>query len=68
MFERIRAFRQALHAIEQLTPEQQAELHTAAQQGASPFIDLLTKLITDPAVLANVLNFVTALIAIFKKP
>jgi hypothetical protein len=75
--------RQALQAIENLTPEQHDQFiaavngmtpqdtaalaNASATGGSHPILDMLTGFITDPTQLAAVVKFIMAIIALIPK-
>lgn len=67
MFHRLRELRDALHAVEQLPPEDKQKLSEAAKQGDTPFLDMLKQLFANAGpILDLVVKYLPAILALFK--
>lgn len=65
---RLREMREALHAVESLSPEDKKKLHEAAAQGEAPFLDMLKQLLANAGpVLDLVIKYLPAILALFAK-
>ena len=67
---RLRQWREAMDALDNLSPEDKKKLSDAAEQGAVPFIDVITELFKNAGpMLEMLMKFLPMILALFaKKP